>query len=136
MKIYGIDFPFRPAETIGWSQSWRGYITHAAGLGKAGFEADLEAYAASRPDGDIHHFRKAYKRANSQSPQKLHFLPVGKMFFQGAPRQADVTIPGLQLFMSNLTNCFICTFWWTTRYKPHDHAGLSPAKVRQPAQVR
>jgi hypothetical protein len=99
--VSGIDFPFGQArrfiETIGWPQSWQGYVTHAANLGKAVFERDLDAYAASRPEGDKHHFRLADKRAKAQSPQKLHFVPVGKMFFQGAPRliKAGVTIPGL-----------------------------------------
>lgn len=100
--IAGIDFPFGQArrfiETIGWPQSWQGYVMHAANLGKAGYEAALEDYAANRPAGDKHHFRRDDRLANSQSPQKLHFVPVGKMFFQGAPRlvQAGVTIPGLQ----------------------------------------
>jgi hypothetical protein len=100
--IAGIDFPFGQArrfiETIGWPTSWHGYVTHAASLGKQGFEEALEAYAAPRPAGDKQHFRMADRRANSQSPQKLHFVPVGKMFFQGAPRliNAGVTIPGLQ----------------------------------------
>ena len=101
--IAGIDFPFGQArrfiETIGWPQSWQGYVEHAASLGKAGYEDTLESYAKARPAGDKHHFRIDDKRANSQSPQKLHFVPVGKMFFQGAPRliKAGVTIPGLQV---------------------------------------
>ena len=50
------------------------------------------------PAGDKQHFRIDDRWANSQSPQKLHFVPVGKMFFQGAPRliKSGVTIPGLQ----------------------------------------
>ena len=73
-------------------------MNHAADLGKSGFEEALEAYAADRPAGDKQHFRIDDRRANSQSPQKLHFVPVGKMFFQGAPRliKAGITIPGLQ----------------------------------------
>jgi len=100
--IAGIDFPFGQArrfiESIGWPKSWQGYVTHAASLGKAGYEEALEEYAADRPAGDKQHFRIDDRRANSQSPQKLHFVPVGKMFFQGAPRliKAGVTIPGLQ----------------------------------------
>ena len=100
--IAGIDFPFGQArrfiETIGWPKSWRGYVTHAKSLGKAGFERALNDYAAGRPPGEKQHFRVDDKRANSQSPQKLHFVPVGKMFFQGAPRliKSGVTVPGLQ----------------------------------------
>jgi len=100
--IAGIDFPFGQArrfiETIGWPETWQGYVSHAAGLGKKGFEDALEEYAAARPAGDKQHFRVADRRSNSQSPQKLHFVPVGKMFFQGAPRliESGVTIPSLQ----------------------------------------
>ena len=100
--IAGIDFPFgqsrRFIETIGWPRSWAGYVTHAERLGKAGFERALEDYAAARPAGDKLHLRVDDKRANSQSPQKLHFVPVGKMFYQGAPRliKSGVTIPGIQ----------------------------------------
>ena len=77
--ITGIDFPFGQArrfiETIGWPQSWQGYVAHAASLGKAGFEEALEEYAAARPAGDKQHFRIDDRRTNSQSPQKLHFVP-------------------------------------------------------------
>jgi hypothetical protein len=77
--IAGIDFPFGQArrfiETIGWPNSWQEYVTHAAGLGKVGLETTLEEYAAARPVGDKQHFRNDDRRANSQSPQKLHFVP-------------------------------------------------------------
>lgn len=100
--IAGIDFPFGQArrfiEAIGWPKSWKGYVDYAERLGKARYESALDSYAAARPDGDKHHFRRDDRRANSQSPQKLHFVPVGKMFFQGSPRllKSGVTIPGLQ----------------------------------------
>ena len=99
--IAGMDFPFGQArrfiETIGWPDSWEGYVTYSASLGKVGFETALEQYASGRPYGDKLHFRKTDRKTGSQSPQKLHFVPVAKMFFQGAPRliEAGVTIPGL-----------------------------------------
>ena len=53
--IAGIDFPFGQArrfiETIDWPNEWQGYVTHAASLGKTGFEQALEEYAASRACG-------------------------------------------------------------------------------------
>ena len=100
--IAGIDFPFGQArrfiETIGWPRNWPGYVGHAASLGKQGFVATLNEYRATRKPGDKEHRRKTDKLAKSISPQKLYGVPVGKMFFEGAPRLVDagVTIPGLQ----------------------------------------
>jgi hypothetical protein len=67
-------------------------------LGPANFYNVLTAYRASRPYGHKEHCRKTDDAAKSISPQKLHGVPVARMFFQGAPRliRAGVTIPGLQ----------------------------------------
>jgi hypothetical protein len=100
--ISGIDFPFGQArrfiETIGWPGTWAGYVEHAAGLGRDGFRAALDAYRAGRPAGDKEHRRACDIKAGSISPQKLYGTPVGLMFFEGAPRlrAAGVSIPGLQ----------------------------------------
>lgn len=100
--IAGIDFPFGQArrfiETIGWPDTWAGYVAHAQSLGRQGFRAALDAYRAARPPGDKEHRRATDCAAGSISPQKLYGTPVGLMFFEGAPRllAARVTIPGLQ----------------------------------------
>ena len=100
--IAGIDFPFGQSRTfiqnIGWPATWAGYVEHARRLGKVGFYDALTAYRNTRPDGSKEHQRATDKVARSLSPQKLHGIPVGKMFFEGAPRLIDagVTIPGLQ----------------------------------------
>ena len=100
--IAGIDFPFGQARRfvadIGWPPVWRDYVRHAGRLGKEGFERALRKYADERPVGERKLHRRATDvRARSLSPQKLDFTPVGKMFFQGAPRllKAGVTIPHL-----------------------------------------
>jgi len=36
--------------------------------------------------GDKLHLRSVDKRANSRSPMMLYGVPVGRMFFRGAPR--------------------------------------------------
>ena len=98
----GIDFPFgqsrRFIETIGWPLSWSGYVATAAGLGREGFRSALTAYRETRPAGDKEHRRATDKAARSISPQKLYGVPVGLMFFEGAPRllASGVTIPFLQ----------------------------------------
>ena len=100
--IAGIDFPFglprRFVADVGWPQAWRDYVRHAESLGKVGYEAVLNRYRTSQPAGEKEHRRVTDKRVGSVSPQKLFFPPVGKMFFQGAPRlvEAGVDIPGLQ----------------------------------------
>ena len=100
--IAGLDFPFGQArrfiENAGWPRDWAGYVRHAASLGKAGFVAALEDYKRERPAGDKEHKRRTDARAGSISPQKLYGIPVGRMFFEGAPRLLDagVTVPGLQ----------------------------------------
>ena len=100
--IAGIDFPFGQArrfiETIGWPDTWAGYVDHAAALGREGFRAALDAYRAKRAPGDKEHRRACDVAAGSISPQKLYGTPVGLMFFEGAPRllAGGVSIPGLQ----------------------------------------
>ncbi len=100
--IAGIDFPFGQARQfvtdVGWPPEWCEYVRHAENLGKERFEAVLNRYRKCQPDGQKEHRRKTDVRARSLSPQKLYGTPVGKMFFQGAPRLLDagVEVPGLQ----------------------------------------
>jgi Protein of unknown function (DUF429) len=102
--IAGIDFPFGQSrkflENVGWPcQDWASYVTHAGSLGRDGFRNELEAYRAPRQKGDREHRRRTDEAASSISPQKLYGVPVGLMFFEGAPRLvgSGVTIPVLQL---------------------------------------
>ncbi len=97
--VAGIDFPFGQArrfiETIDWPASWPGYVRHAASLGRDGFRAALTRYREHRVAGDKEHRRNTDKAAGSISPQKICGVPVGLMFFEGAPRllASGVTIP-------------------------------------------
>ncbi len=100
--VTGLDFPFgqsrRFIETIGWPGDWAGYVAHVAGLDRAAFRLALEDYRRDRPKGDREHRRAMDRATGAISPQKLYGVPVGLMFFEGAPRlrAAGVTIPGLQ----------------------------------------
>ena len=100
--VAGIDFPFGQArrliQDLKWPATWDGYVAHAAALGRAGFQATLDAYRAGQPPGNKEHRRAADRAAGAISPQKLYGTPVGLMFFEGAPRlrAAGVTIPILQ----------------------------------------
>jgi hypothetical protein len=85
------DFPFgQPLKLInnlGWSPTWEGYVQHIAEMGKQGFEEIITRYREARPAGDKLHLRITDRLVGgSCSPMMLHRIPVGKMFFQGAPR--------------------------------------------------
>ena len=88
--IAGIDFPFGQSRTfienIGWPGDSAGYVEYAGSLGREGFRKALDAYRGRRPFGDKEHRRATDVAASSVSPQKLHGVPVGLMFFEGAPR--------------------------------------------------
>ena len=100
--IAGIDMPFgqsrRFIQNIGWPQEWHKYVMHAHGLGRAGFRKALDDYRRPRAPGDKEHRRQTDIAAGAISSQKLYGVPVGLMFFEGAPRliRAGVTIPHLQ----------------------------------------
>jgi hypothetical protein len=100
--IAGIDFPFgqsrRFIENIGWPRRWEAYVQHARNLGRDQFRRVLDAYRVARPPGDKEHQRASDRLAGAISPQKLYRVPVGWMFFAGAPRllDADVTIARLR----------------------------------------
>ena len=76
---------------------WADYVAHAAGLGRSGFRRSLDKYRETRESGDKEHRRETDVAASSISPQKLYGVPVGLMFFEGAPRilSAGVMVPGL-----------------------------------------
>ena len=88
--IAGLDFPFgqprKLVENLGWPQSWAGYVHLVSGMSKGEFDGLLRAYRDSRPAGDKQHLRRTDVRARSRSPMMMYGVPVGKMFFEGAPR--------------------------------------------------
>lgn len=88
--VCGMDFPFgQPRDLVraqGWPGDWSGYVGEVAGLGKEGFENAIRADMAARPPGSKWRYRLADKRSGSSSAMMLFRVPVGKMFFQGAPR--------------------------------------------------
>jgi len=88
--ILGADFPFgqprRLVGALGWPDSWEGYVARVAEMGKQRYEETLRAYIQRRPKGDKLHRRAGDVRAGAISPMKLDYVPVGKMFFEGAVR--------------------------------------------------
>lgn len=88
--VAGFDFPFgqprRLIEELGWPTNWAELIDLISLMGKEAFESEIRRYSEPRPIGDKLHRRLTDVRANAISPMKLDFVPVGKMFFQGATR--------------------------------------------------
>ena len=88
--VCGMDFPFgqprRLVAALGWPPGWEGYVRAVSRLTKEEFEAALRADMATRPPGSRHLYRQVDRRARSSSAMMLFRVPVGKMFYQGAPR--------------------------------------------------
>lgn len=100
--VAGLDFPFgqprRLIENLPLPPNWSEYVTLIEAMGKSEWVATIKAYMNPRPPGDKLHFRHTDRLCNAQSPMKMHFIPVGRMFFQGAPRllASDVSVPPLR----------------------------------------
>jgi len=88
--LAALDFPFgQPRQLLtrlGWPLTWESYVGLVGTMDKATFEKTLQDYQDGRPSGEKQHMRVTDTLAGSRSPMMLHRVPVGKMFFQGAPR--------------------------------------------------
>jgi hypothetical protein len=88
--VCGMDFPFgQPSSLVaalGWPESWNGYVGEVGTLPKEEFEGKIRADMALRPAGSKWRYRLADRRSGSSSAMMLFRVPVGKMFYQGAPR--------------------------------------------------
>ncbi len=88
--VCGMDFPFgQPRSLIsalGWPETWEGYVGEVARLSKEEFESAIRADMARRPAGSKYRYRLADRRSRSSSAMMLFRVPVGKMFYRGAPR--------------------------------------------------
>ena len=88
--VCGMDFPFGQPRSLvvalGWPESWEGYVGKVGGLAKEEFEGAIRADMATRPPGSKWRYRLADRRSGSSSAMMLFRVPVGKMFYQGAPR--------------------------------------------------
>jgi Protein of unknown function (DUF429) len=88
--VCGMDFPFGQPRSLvaalGWPESWEGYVGEVGALPKEEFEVKIRADMATRPAGKKWRYRLADRRSGSSSAMMLFRVPVGKMFYQGAPR--------------------------------------------------
>ncbi len=88
--VCGMDFPFGQPRSLvgalGWPEAWEDYVREVSRLPKEGFEAAIRSDMALRPAGSKHRYRLADRRSGSSSAMMLFRVPVGKMFYRGAPR--------------------------------------------------
>lgn len=98
-----LSLPRRYWEALGLADlGWEGAVTAISSHGRARFEQGIEAYRASAPVGQKLLFRQADRLAKASSPMTLNYTPVGKMFFEGAPRLLDA---GLNLPAHRRNEC-------------------------------
>ena len=94
--LAGIDAPLgqprKLIENLGLPRGWSGYVAHFATMTKTKFVATLDSYRAGRPVGDKEHRRHVDKLARAISPMKLYGVPVGKMFYELAPRLLETNL--------------------------------------------
>jgi hypothetical protein len=85
-----MDFPFGQPRSLvaalGWPEGWEGYVGKVGELSKDEFEDAIRADMATRPPGSKWRYRLADRRSHSSSAMMLFRVPVGKMFYRGAPR--------------------------------------------------
>lgn len=99
----GIDAPFsqprKLIEDLRLPLEWQSYVQTFATMGKDGFVQCLNDYRVKQPTGQKEHLREVDKLAKSISPMKLYGVPVGKMFFELAPRltKTSLNIPVMRL---------------------------------------
>ncbi len=88
--VAGFDFPFgQPVSLIRalhWGASWAEMVARVGVLSRNEFLAALRAYRDARPPGDKHPLRRTDALAGARSPLMVHRVPVGRMFWAGAPR--------------------------------------------------
>jgi hypothetical protein len=88
--VCGMDFPFGQASSLvaalGWPESWEAYVGEVGALPQEAFEDKIRADMDKRPAGRKWRYRLADRRSGSSSAMMLFRVPVGKMFYQGAPR--------------------------------------------------
>ena len=88
--VAGFDFPFGQSKklisNLGWPPDWSEYVGLVGLMKREEFVQLLNEYKEHRLKGDKEHRRATDVQARSVRPQKLNGVPVGKMFFEGAPR--------------------------------------------------
>lgn len=88
--LAGVDFPLgqprKLIENLQWGNTWAEYVDRVGQMTKQEFVELLDRYRQNRSKGDREHLRHTDRLVGAISPMKVYGVPVGKMFFEGAPR--------------------------------------------------
>lgn len=88
--LAGVDFPLgqprKLIENLAWGSTWAEYVKLVGQISKQEFVNLLNQYRQNRAVGDREHLRQTDRLTGAISPMKVYGVPVGKMFFEGAPR--------------------------------------------------
>ncbi|MEW5977892.1 MAG: DUF429 domain-containing protein [Acidobacteriota bacterium] len=88
--IAALDFPFGlPSsfvQSLGWLRQWESYVEHIGNLTLVEFMGLVDRYRCSRSRGAKQPLRTTDRQCQALSPLMIHGIPVGRMFFEGAPR--------------------------------------------------
>lgn len=88
--LAAMDFPFglpeRLIRDLDWPGKWSRYTQHVAALTRKEFENLLRLYMAVAPKGQKQLRRQTDTSAGALSPMKLDYVPLAKMYYEGATR--------------------------------------------------
>lgn len=80
----GLPWPF--LNEVGLPNEWTDYVSEIWQWEKPGFLEKVRSYKDGKPAGEKEPLRITDSLAKSKSPLKIYQVPVGKMFFEAAPR--------------------------------------------------
>jgi hypothetical protein len=91
--LAGVDFPLgqprKLIKNLEWGETWAEYVELVGQMSKQEFVTVLNQYRQDRAAGDREHLRQTDRLTGAISPMKVYGVPVGKMFFEGAPRMLN-----------------------------------------------
>jgi len=96
--VTGMDFAFgqprKFVDNMGFPTDWEAFVDLIEQMGKKEWVRTVDKYMQPREKGDKLHFRPIDRLTGAQSPMKMYFIPVGRMFYEGARRlaAADVSV--------------------------------------------
>ncbi len=102
-----IDFPFslprKWLDDMDWPTDWESYTALIRQMPLNEFIGNVVDYRTKQPKGQKYHKRQVDKLAKSCSPMMVDYTPVGRMFYEGAPRllKSGACIPILNKVNSN-----------------------------------
>lgn len=87
--VAALDFPLSQPRAwlndLGWPIGWQEAIARFSRMTMPEFEALVRVSLQARPTGSKLYYRPTDRITRSSSPMLLHRVPVGRMFFRGAP---------------------------------------------------